>query len=28
VVSTFVENLKRMKKGEPLLALIDKRKGY
>ena len=28
VVSTFVENLKRMKTGEPLLALIDKRKGY
>jgi phosphoglycerate dehydrogenase-like enzyme len=28
VVSTFVENLQRMKKGEPLLALIDKRKGY
>ena len=28
VVSTFVENLKRMQTGEPLLALIDKRKGY
>jgi phosphoglycerate dehydrogenase-like enzyme len=28
VVSTFVENLKRMKTGEPLQALIDKRKGY
>jgi phosphoglycerate dehydrogenase-like enzyme len=28
VVSTFVENLKRMKTGDPLLALIDKRKGY
>jgi phosphoglycerate dehydrogenase-like enzyme len=28
VVTTFVENLKRMKTGEPLLALIDKRKGY
>jgi phosphoglycerate dehydrogenase-like enzyme len=28
VVSTFVENLKRMKSGEPLQALIDKRKGY
>jgi phosphoglycerate dehydrogenase-like enzyme len=28
VVATFIENLKRMKTGEPLLALIDKRKGY
>jgi phosphoglycerate dehydrogenase-like enzyme len=28
VVSTFVENLKRIRNSEPLLALIDKRKGY
>jgi len=28
VVVTFCENLRRMKTGEPLLALIDKRKGY
>jgi len=28
VVATFCENLRRMRTGEPLLALIDKRKGY
>ena len=28
VVVTFCENLRRMRTGEPLLALIDKRKGY
>jgi phosphoglycerate dehydrogenase-like enzyme len=28
VIATFIENLKRMKDGRPLLALIDKQKGY
>lgn len=28
VIATFCENLKRLRSGEPLLALIDKRKGY
>jgi phosphoglycerate dehydrogenase-like enzyme len=28
VVETFIENLRRMRAGQPLLALIDKRKGY
>lgn len=28
VVSTFCENLRRRRAGQPLLALIDKRKGY
>jgi phosphoglycerate dehydrogenase-like enzyme len=28
VIATFCENLRRMQTGEPLLALIDKRKGY
>jgi phosphoglycerate dehydrogenase-like enzyme len=28
VVATFCENLRRLQTGEPLLALIDKRKGY
>ena len=28
VIDTFVENLRRMRAGQPLLALIDKRKGY
>jgi phosphoglycerate dehydrogenase-like enzyme len=27
-IDTFCENLRRMQTGEPLLALIDKRKGY
>jgi phosphoglycerate dehydrogenase-like enzyme len=27
-IDTFVENLRRLQTGEPLLALIDKRKGY
>lgn len=28
VIETFCENLRRMRAGQPLLALIDKRKGY
>jgi len=28
VIATFCENLRRLQTGEPLLALIDKRKGY
>jgi phosphoglycerate dehydrogenase-like enzyme len=28
VVATFCENLRRLRSGQPLLALIDKRKGY
>jgi phosphoglycerate dehydrogenase-like enzyme len=28
VIETFIENLKRRRDGRPLLALIDKRKGY
>jgi phosphoglycerate dehydrogenase-like enzyme len=28
VIATFCENLRRLQRGEPLLALIDKRKGY
>jgi len=28
VIATFCENLRRLRSGEPLLALIDKRKGY
>ena len=28
VIETFIENLRRMRIGEPLLALIDKEKGY
>src|SRR4029453_15671579 len=28
VIDTFCENLKRMRDGRPLLALIDKQKGY
>ena len=28
VVATFCENLRRLRAGQPLLALIDKRKGY
>lgn len=28
VVATFCENLRRMRSGQPLLALIDKQKGY
>ena len=28
VVATFCENLRRMRSGKPLLALIDKQKGY
>jgi len=28
VIETFIENLRRMRTGEPLLALIDKEKGY
>jgi phosphoglycerate dehydrogenase-like enzyme len=28
VIATFIENLKRMRDGGPLLALIDKQKGY
>lgn len=28
VIATFCENLRRRRAGEPLLALIDKRKGY
>jgi phosphoglycerate dehydrogenase-like enzyme len=27
-IATFVENLRRLRAGEPLLALIDKQKGY
>ncbi len=27
-VATFVENLRRLRAGQPLLAVIDKRKGY
>jgi phosphoglycerate dehydrogenase-like enzyme len=28
VIATFCENLRRMRDGRPLLALIDKQKGY
>jgi phosphoglycerate dehydrogenase-like enzyme len=28
VIETFIENLKRRRDGRPLLALIDKHKGY
>ena len=28
VIETFIENLRRMRTGQPLLALIDKEKGY
>jgi phosphoglycerate dehydrogenase-like enzyme len=28
VIATFIENLERMRDGRPLLALIDKQKGY
>src|SRR5439155_444253 len=28
VIATFCENLRRLRSGRPLLALIDKRKGY
>jgi phosphoglycerate dehydrogenase-like enzyme len=28
VIDTFCENLRRMRAGQPLIALIDKRKGY
>ncbi|MBI1734051.1 MAG: D-2-hydroxyacid dehydrogenase [Candidatus Rokubacteria bacterium] len=28
VIETFVENLRRLRAGQPLLALVDKRKGY
>jgi phosphoglycerate dehydrogenase-like enzyme len=28
VTATFCENLRRMRDGRPLLALIDKQKGY
>ncbi|HEY2995695.1 MAG TPA: D-2-hydroxyacid dehydrogenase [Methylomirabilota bacterium] len=28
VIATFIENLQRMRDGRPLLALIDKQKGY
>jgi phosphoglycerate dehydrogenase-like enzyme len=28
VIETFIDNLRRMRTGEPLLALIDKEKGY
>jgi phosphoglycerate dehydrogenase-like enzyme len=28
VIGTFCENLRRMREGKPLLALIDKQKGY
>jgi phosphoglycerate dehydrogenase-like enzyme len=28
VIATFCENLRRLRSGQPLLALIDKRKGY
>ena len=28
VISTFCENLRRLRNGQPLLALIDKQKGY
>ena len=28
VIATFCENLRRLRTGEPLLALIDKDKGY
>ncbi|HMB85938.1 MAG TPA: NAD(P)-dependent oxidoreductase, partial [Methylomirabilota bacterium] len=28
VIATFRENLRRMREGRPLLALIDKQKGY
>jgi glyoxylate/hydroxypyruvate reductase len=27
-ITVFCENLRRMQAGQPLLALIDKRKGY
>src|SRR2546427_331766 len=28
VIETFIENLRRLRTGEPLLAIIDKEKGY
>jgi phosphoglycerate dehydrogenase-like enzyme len=28
VIATFIENLGRLRDGRPLLALIDKQKGY
>jgi hypothetical protein len=28
VIATFCENLRRRRAGRPLLALIDKQKGY
>jgi hypothetical protein len=28
VIATFCENLRRLQDGRPLLALIDKQKGY
>ena len=28
VIATFCENLRRLRDGRPLLALIDKQKGY
>ena len=28
VIATFIENLTRLRDGRPLLALIDKEKGY
>ncbi len=28
VIATFCENLRRLRTGQPLLALIDKRRGY
>jgi phosphoglycerate dehydrogenase-like enzyme len=27
-IATFCENLRRLRSGEPLLAVIDKQKGY
>jgi len=28
VIATFIDNLQRQRDGRPLLALIDKHKGY
>jgi D-3-phosphoglycerate dehydrogenase len=28
VIESFIENLRRLRTGEPLLAIIDKEKGY
>jgi len=28
VIATFIDNLQRLRDGRPLLALIDKQKGY